>query len=62
MKCWITLTSHSGTVNAEQLRLGNEGRLQSAEIERVLAMSFRSISVSTIFIRVRLLAFNASIR
>jgi hypothetical protein len=48
MKCWITLTSHSGTVNAERPRLSNEGWLLRSGIERVPAMSFRAVQCAAI--------------
>jgi len=44
MKCWITLTSHSGTVNDGKTWRSNEGRLLMAEIERERVMSFRSMN------------------
>jgi len=45
MKCWITLTSHSGTVNAGHDLWSNEGRLLWTKLKLTSAMSFRSMDM-----------------
>jgi hypothetical protein len=48
MKCWITLTSHFGTVNAGTTLWSNEGR-PGTKIRGIPAMSFRSMDMQTFF-------------
>jgi len=47
MKCWITLTSHFGSVNVGTGLWSNEGRLPWTKMERTPAMSFRSMDMQT---------------